>query len=232
MSFYNDFRPHDFQGIVGQAQVTTVLKQQAATNHFHHAYFLFGPSGSGKTTCARVLAAALNCEAMNGNGEPCGKCPSCQAMMENRHWDVQEIDGARFRGIDDVKDLCYKAYFSPLSKHKVYIIDECHQLTDPAWAALLKLIEEPPPHLVVILCTTEYGKVPDTIVSRCQQYPFLKLQPELIKNRLLQVCRTKGIDANPEHLDRISHNSNGNMRSSLNTLEQVYVLSQSTIPLV
>ncbi|MDD5510451.1 MAG: DNA polymerase III subunit gamma/tau [Dehalococcoidales bacterium] len=226
MSFYTEYRPHSFSEVLGQDQATAILKKQAVMHQFHHAYLLHGPSGSGKTTTARILAAALNCETMNGTGEPCGVCPSCQAVIEGRHWDVMEIDGARFRGIDDIKDLCYKAYFSPMSKKKVYIIDECHQLTEPAWAALLKLVEEPPPHLVIILCTTARDKVPDTIASRCQLYPFNKVEPECMKAKLTRICQTIGIEADARHLDFIAQSSNGNMRTAENILEQVCLLKR------
>lgn len=224
MSFYQEYRPHHFNDIIGQEQVVQILKNQCLTGAFHHAYLLHGPSGTGKTTIARILAASLNCEFMDGTGEPCGKCQSCEAVIQGSHWDVLEIDGARFRGIDDVKDLCYKAYFSPMGKKKVYIIDECHQLTEPAWAALLKLIEEPPPHLVTILCTTDFQKIPDTITSRCQLFPFTKLEPEQIKAKLNNICRDIGIEPDIRHLDFITQSSNGNMRAAENILEQVCLL--------
>jgi DNA polymerase-3 subunit gamma/tau len=161
---------------------------------------------------------------MNDMGEPCGQCPSCEAVINGRHWDVLEIDGARFRGIDDVKELCYKAYFSPMGKKKVYIIDECHQLTEPAWAALLKIIEEPPPHLVIIFCTTDFLKIPDTITSRCQLFPFTKLEPEQIKNKLNNICHDLGLEPDDRHLDFIAQSSNGNLRTAENILEQVCLL--------
>ncbi len=224
MTFYNDYRPHKFSEVVGQDQVINILHNQAKAHKFHHSYLMSGPSGTGKTTTARILAAALNCATMNGDGEPCGICPSCQAIQKHAHWDVLEVDAPRFRGIDDIKDLCYKAYFTPLGKYKVYIIDECHMLTEPAWAALLKLIEEPPPYLVIILCTTEYNKVPETITSRCQQYPFVKLKESSILGVLKHVCHEVGITPKDEHLTFIAQSSNGNMRTSLNTLEQVVVM--------
>lgn len=153
MSYYQKFRPHQFTDVLGQEQIIAILKSQTKTRHFHHAYLLFGASGSGKTTTARLLAMALNCPSLNGNGEPCGKCQSCEAVIEGRHWDILEIDGARFRGIDDIRELAYRAYLSPFGNKKVYIIDECHALSDAAWQGMLKLLEEPPPHLVILLCT-------------------------------------------------------------------------------
>ena len=171
MSFYQKYRPRQFGDIVGQDQVIQILKNQARLAPTTTPIFSMEPR-HGENECGQDSGQRLNCESLDSNGEPCGKCQSCEAVIEGRHWDVLEIDGARFRGIDDIKDLCYKAYFSPMGKKKVYIIDECHQLTEPAWAALLKLIEEPPPHLVIILCTTARDKVPDTIASRCQLIPL------------------------------------------------------------
>jgi DNA polymerase-3 subunit gamma/tau len=221
MNFYNLYRPHQFADVLGQEQSVAILKGQALMGHYHHAYLFFGASGTGKTTTARILAMCLNCQSMNGNGEPCGKCPSCQSVIKGQHWDIFEIDGARFRGIDDVKELAYKAYLAPMGNYKVYIIDECHQLTEPAWNGMLKLLEEPPPHLVIILCTTHFEKIPDTITSRCQLYPFGKLKPEQIQQKLKLICQGVGINPDPKHIQFIVESSNGNMRSAENTLEQV-----------
>ena len=221
MSFYNEYRPHQFADVLGQEQSVTILKKQVLTGQYHHAYLFFGASGTGKTTTARILAMCLNCYSLNGAGEPCGKCQSCEQIKAGSHWDVMEIDGARFRGIDDVKELCYKAYLSPLGKHKVYIIDECHQLTEPAWNGLLKLLEEPPPHLVIILCTTQFTKIPDTITSRCQLYPFEKLKPDLIRGKLERIAQDIGVTPDPKHIQFIVESAHGNMRTAENTLEQV-----------
>lgn len=221
MSFYNLYRPHQFADVLGQEQVVTILKNQAKGRAYHHAYLFFGASGTGKTTTARILAMCLNCTSLDGTGEPCGQCPSCQAIIKGSHWDVLEIDGARFRGIDDVKELAYKAYFSPLGNKKVYIVDECHALTEPAWNGMLKLLEEPPPHLVIILCTTHFEKIPDTISSRCQLYPFTKLKPEQVKRKLELICQKQGITPDGSHLNFIVESSSGNMRSAENILEQL-----------
>jgi len=221
MSFYQTYRPHQFADVLGQDQVVAILKNQALASNFHHAYLMYGNSGTGKTTTARILAMSLNCTGMNGNGEPCGECQSCQAVIRGNHWDIIEIDGARFRGIDDVKELAYRAFLSPLGNRKVYIIDECHSLTPEAWNCMLKLLEEPPPHLVTILCTTHFEKIPDTISSRCQLYPFTRLKPEQLKQKLEMICQDIGINPDPKHLQFIAESSNGNMRSAENTLEQV-----------
>ena len=229
MSFYQKYRPHQFADILGQDEVTQVLKNQARTGEYHHAYLFFGASGTGKTSTARILAMSLNCHSPNGDGEPCGKCQSCEAIKAGSHWDVLEFDGARFRGIEDVKELCYRAYLSPVGKRKVYIIDECHQLTEQAQNAMLKLLEEPPPHLVVILCTSavdqggrlRLDKILETIASRCQLYPFTKLKPEQVKQKLEMICQSIGITPDPRHIQFIVEKAGGNMRSAENTLEQV-----------
>jgi len=221
MSFYNRYRPTQFNDVLGQEQVTKILKSQVLTDTYHHAYLLFGASGTGKTTTARILAMCLNCQDLNGNGEPCQSCQSCRAVKAGNHWDVIEIDGARFRGIDDVKDLAYRAYLSPLGSHKIYIIDECHMFTEPAWNGMLKLLEEPPPHLVIILCTTHFEKIPDTIASRCQLYPFTKLEPDQVRHKLGLICQDIGITPDPKHIQFIIEKAGGNMRSAENTLEQV-----------
>jgi DNA polymerase-3 subunit gamma/tau len=210
-----------FGEVKGQEQVTGILINQAKADNYHHAYLFVGASGTGKTSTARILAMALNCQGMNGVGEPCGQCQSCRLIKEGGYWDVLEIDGARFRGIDDVKELAYRAQLYPMGKRKVYIIDECHQLTEAAWNGMLKLLEEPPPHLVIILCTTHLEKIPDTVVSRCQMFPFVKLKPDQIRQKLELISQSVGITPDPKHLQFISESSQGNMRTAENTLEQV-----------
>ena len=214
MSFYNDYRPHRFKDVLGQEESIAILKRQALTGHYHHAYLFFGASGTGKTTTARILAMALNCVDMDGTSDPCGKCLSCEAVIKGNHWDVQEIDAGRFRGLEDIRELVYRAYFSPLGKYKVYIIDECHQLTEPAWNGLLKLLEEPPPHLVIMLCTTQFEKIPDTVISRCQLYPFTKLKPELVREKLERIAQTVGIKPDPKHLQFIVEKCAGQYEDS------------------
>ena len=135
-AIYQQYRPTQFGDILGQDDTIRVLRNQAKRHEFHHAYLFHGPSGTGKTTTARVLSMALNCQSMNGTGEPCGVCDACRMTAKGAHWDCIEVDGGRFRGIDAIRDLCYKAYFSPMGKRKVYLIDECHQLTEEAWGGL------------------------------------------------------------------------------------------------
>lgn len=226
MNFYNQYRPHQFSELLGQDHITAILKSQVRNRSFHHAYLFFGKSGTGKTTTARILAMCLNCLTLNGDGEPCGKCQSCEAIVKGSHWDVSEIDAARFRGIDDIKELAYRAYLYPLSGRKVFIIDECQMLTEPAWNGMLKLLEEPPPHLVIILCTTQYEKIPDTISSRCQLFPFDRLKPEHIKGKLEKICQGLGITPDEKHIQFIVETAHGNMRAAENTLEQVCAVKE------
>lgn len=220
MAIYNEYRPKRFDQVLGQDTVTQILRSQVVTGHYHHSYMFFGASGSGKTSTARLLAAALNCD-NPVNGEPCGICNNCRLIASSHHWDTLELDAARFRGIDDIKDLCFKASYSPMGKYKVYIIDECHQLTEQAFNCLLKLLEEPPPYLVLILCTTEFDKIPDTVVSRCQTYPFKKLDDNVIKCKLTSICKGLGITPDERSLNNICQTSFGNMRRAENTLEQL-----------
>ena len=224
MSFYSRYRPARFSQVLGQQQVVGILKSQAAAGRFHHAYLMYGASGSGKTSTARILAMALNCLSVDGTGEPCGRCHSCRSVVEGRGWDVAEIDGAQLRGIDDIRELKQKACLSPMGKRKVYIIDEAHMLTEAAWNGMLKLLEEPPPHLVVILCTTQADKLPVTVKSRCQLYPFQPLRPEEVKGKLELIAKCEGIELDPRHLQFIVDSAGGNMRSAENLLEQVVSL--------
>ena len=223
-NFYNDFRPHKLADVISQAQVTTILQRQSISGNFSHSYLFSGPSGTGKTTTARILAALLNCENPQ-NGEPCNTCHSCEMSIAGNHWDCTEMDAARCRGIDNIKDLIYRSYLAPFGKRKVYIIDECQMLTPEAWAALLKLLEEPPPSLTIILVTSEYDKIPETIVSRCMKFSFSKLAPECIKEKLARICQAIGVQADPKHLDFIAQSSNGNQRMAENTLQQVCALA-------
>lgn len=223
MAFYNEYRPRTYADVLGQDQVTSILKRQTETKSFHHAYLFFGSSGTGKTTTARILASCLNCYNLDGTGEPCGRCQSCKAILAGKSWDVMELDGARFRGIDDIKDLAYKAHFSPIGNKKIYIIDECHQLTETAWNGLLKLLEEPPEHLVLILCTTEFTKIPDTVSSRCELFPFKKLKVEDIKGKVEMIAKSHGVEIDSRQSEFIAQSSSGNLRTAENILEECLV---------
>ena len=218
---YNDYRPLRFQDVIGQPSVD-LLKRQSTRGRYGHTYLFFGQSGSGKTTSARILAMALNCKD-KVDGEPCGQCQSCRMVSKGIHWDVIEIDAAKFRGIDDIKELNRKAYLCPTGgadSYKIYIIDEAHQITLDGFNAMLKLLEEPPDHLIIILCTTKREAIPDTIASRCQLFPFVEIKPADIAKRILELARLEGVNLDNSHITRISQMACGNMRQAETMLEQ------------
>lgn len=228
MSYYNLYRPHQFADVLGQEQVMAILKSQAKARAFHHSYLCFGASGSGKTTTSRILAMAVNCTGqLNGDGEPCGQCYSCQAILSNSHPDVIEVDGARFRGVEDIRELIYRAYLGSFTGgKKIYIIDEVHALTQDSFNTLLRLLEEPPPHVIIIMATTHLEKLPDTLTSRCMLLPFSPLKATDIKSKLLRILESEGITVDEKHIDWIAETSCGNLRKAENTLEEIIALKR------
>ncbi len=222
ISFYTQYRPKQFNQVVGHTRIITVLQHQLLTGSFHHAYLLAGASGSGKTTCARILASALCCQSPLPDGSPCGVCQICSAISNNEFWDVLELDGARYRSVEDVDALTRNAHLYPHSRHKVYIIDECHMLSTTAWTSLLKLLEEPPPYLVIILCTTDSKKIPETISSRCQVLLFEDIADNEIVAKLDYICRDLGFVLQVPQKQYIVATAKHNMRTAENLLENVY----------
>jgi len=220
MSYYNAYRPTRWHDVIGHAGVLHILGGQVRSGQYAHSYLFHGSSGSGKTTVARLLAMSLNCQNMNGTGEPCGTCPDCRNTAKGSHWDVLELDAGRFRGIDDVRDLCFKASYSPMSRYKVFIIDECHQLTEAAWNAMLKTLEEPPPYLVMICVTTELARIPLTIQSRCQLFQFRAIGPEDIVAKLRRIADTENVKISDSDLTALAGQARSNLRSAENMLEQ------------
>ena len=220
---YRKWRPPRFADIVGQGPITRTLTQAVATDRTSHAYLLCGPRGTGKTSTARVLAKALNCTMRpEGVGDPCGECPTCKAIEEGSFVDLIEIDAASNRGIDEMRDLREKVRFSPTQgKYKVYIIDEAHALTTDAFNAFLKTLEEPPPHSVFLLATTEPHKLPATIVSRCQRFDFRRIAPNDVVDRLAEIATAEGVNVSPEVLRTIARSSSGSLRDGTNLLDQL-----------
>ena len=221
--YYRKWRPLSFSQVVGQDHVTTTLRQSTVQGRVSHSYLFCGPRGSGKTTTARVLAKAVNCLDLQ-EGDPCNACDICQSINEGRFMDIIELDAASNRGIDEIRDIREKVNFSPVQgKRKVYIIDEAHMLTDAASNAFLKTLEEPPGHVIFILCTTEAQKILATIISRCQRYDFRRIPPDLINQRLEEITKEEGVTAETDALRLVSRYAAGSLRDAENLLEQLAI---------
>ncbi|MCD8116669.1 MAG: DNA polymerase III subunit gamma/tau [Oscillospiraceae bacterium] len=219
-ALYRKWRPRTFDDVVGQDHITTTLKRQVQTGRLSHAYLFIGTRGTGKTTCAKILARAVNCE-HPVDGNPCNQCAACRGIEEGSILDVVELDAASNNRVDDVRALQDEAIFSPASvKKRVYIIDEVHMLSTAAFNALLKILEEPPEHLMFILCTTELHKVLPTIVSRCQRHSFKRIEPEAIEGRLAYVAEQEGLTLEPEAGALLARMADGGMRDALSLLDQ------------
>jgi DNA polymerase-3 subunit gamma/tau len=221
------YRPQRFADLVGQDPVRTTLERAVATNRVAHAYLFAGPRGSGKTTTARLVAKALNCERRkDGEAEPCNECRSCLEITAGNSMDVLEIDGASNRGIEEIRNLRENVKYAPSGgKSKVYIIDEAHQLTDFAWNALLKTLEEPPPHVRFVFATTEPLEVPDTIASRCQVFEFRRLRSEELVAHLKTVAAAETVRLEDEAAALIARASEGSVRDALSRLDQALSVS-------
>ncbi|PYV42064.1 MAG: DNA polymerase III subunit gamma/tau, partial [Acidobacteria bacterium] len=219
------WRPQNFHELVGQEHISRTLLNALRSGRVAHAFLFSGPRGSGKTTTARVLAKALNCHA-GQPGQPCGKCPACVEIAEGNSMDVLEIDAASNRGIDEIRELREKVRYSPArDKHKIFIIDEVHMLTAEAFNALLKTLEEPPPRVIFILATTEYHKIPATILSRCQQHNFKLIPYSLVLHRLSEVAGAEKIRISTRALEQIAYSSGGSLRDAMSALDQVIAFS-------
>lgn len=224
-ALYRQWRPQNFDALVGQSAIKTALKNALSNDKIAHAYLFSGPRGTGKTSTARILAKALNCLHGCLTGEPCGKCSNCKHITEGTSMDVFEIDAASNTGVDEIKDLCEQVAFSPVeSRYKVYIIDEVHMLSKGAFNALLKTLEEPPEHVVFILATTDPQKVPATIHSRCQRFEFRRVTLGEITEHLQMVADGSGIQADKEALHLIAVQAEGGMRDALSLLDQCGVM--------
>ena len=223
------WRPQVFHDIIGQKHITKTLENAINLNRVAHGYLFFGPRGVGKTTCARILSKALNCIDIN-ESNPCNKCINCKQILDGSSLDVLEIDGASNRGIDEIRELREAVKYTPSSgKYRIYIIDEVHMLTQQAFNALLKTLEEPPSHVKFIMATTEINKVPQTILSRTMRFNFHRIKPDLISNHLKKILETENITYDPNSINLIANKSDGSLRDSLSYLDQVISYSDNDI---
>lgn len=228
LALYRKYRSKNFDELVGQEAIKQTLENSLKIQKISHAYLFSGPRGTGKTSVARLFAKALNCE--KGNGEICNECPNCRAINEGSHPDVIEIDAASNSGVDEVRELIEKVKYAPIQgKYKVYIIDEVHMMTNSAFNALLKTLEEPPSYVVFILCTTEPYKLLPTILSRCQRYEFKKITDAELRKLITHVLKEEGVSATNDAINLIVELANGGARDSLSLLDQVISYAGSNI---
>ena len=230
-ALYRRYRPQTFSAIVGQEHVTRTLRNAIAAGQVAHAYLLAGVRGTGKTSIARLIAKAVNCPNAK-NGEPCDRCESCVAIREGRFLDLIEIDAASNRGIDEMRDLRDKVRFAPSQgQYKVYVIDEAHQLTTEAFNALLKTLEEPPPHAIFVLATTESGKIPATILSRTQRFDLRRIPHKGVVAQLARIVEQEKVKAEAGALEAIARHAQGSLRDAESMLDMVIAFADGPITL-
>lgn len=218
-ALYRKYRPKNFDEVVGQEHITATLKQEIASGRIGHAYLFTGSRGTGKTSCSKIIAKAVNCPNQH-DGNPCGVCDICKGIDDGSVLDVTEIDAASNNGVDNIRQLREEANFTPAQvNYRVYIIDETHMLSVGAFNALLKIMEEPPEHVIFILATTEVHKIPATILSRCQRFDFRRISPSVIAARVQWVCEQEGIQIEPQAADLIASLAEGGMRDALSLLD-------------
>lgn len=216
------YRPATFNTVVGQRALVQTLKNAIASGKLAHAYLFCGPRGVGKTTCARIFAKTINCEHPTSEGEACNECESCQSFIEQRSYNVYELDAASNNSVDNIRELIDQVQIPPqVGKYKVFIIDEVHMLSNQAFNAFLKTLEEPPKHAIFVMCTTEKQKILPTILSRCQTYDFQRISTQDIADQLAYIAGQEGINAEPQALQVIARKADGGMRDALSVFDQI-----------
>ena len=224
------YRPATFDTVVGQRALTTTLKNAIATGKLAHAYLFCGPRGVGKTTCARIFAKTINCLSPAADGEACNQCESCQAFNEQRSYNIHELDAASNNSVEDIRSLIDQVRIPPqIGKYKVYIIDEVHMLSQAAFNAFLKTLEEPPRHAIFILATTEKHKILPTILSRCQIYDFNRIRVEDAVGYLRYIAQSEGVEADDESLNLIAQKADGGMRDALSMFDKAVSFCNSNL---
>jgi len=224
------YRPDTFQTVVGQASITSTLKNAIKNNQLAHAYLFCGPRGVGKTTCARIFAKTINCQNLTAEIEPCNECESCKAFNGNRSYNIHELDAASNNSVDDIRNLTDQVRIPPqIGHYSIYIIDEVHMLSQAAFNAFLKTLEEPPRHAIFILATTEKHKIIPTILSRCQIFDFNRIKIFDISGHLSYVAKSEGVSIESEALNVIAQKADGAMRDALSILDQIVSFSGKSI---
>lgn len=224
------YRPSRFEDVVGQEHVSRTLKNALKNDQLAHAFLFCGPRGVGKTTCARILAKVLNCENVGADHEPCNECPSCQSFNENASFNITELDAASNNSVEHIRALIEQVRFQPQQgRYKIFIIDEVHMLSQQAFNAFLKTLEEPPPYAIFILATTEKHKIIPTILSRCQIFDFKRIQVQSMVAHLERICQQEGIEAEPEALHIIAQKADGALRDALSIFDRMVAFSGKKI---